>query len=97
MGLLDSAKSYLGLGSSRPSTTSSGTTTHTGGSSSGGWHRYDPAAATGQPREVHPASAATDKDGQREYSPDPYGQPGAEQHTVRNFGRPYTAEAGGAR
>ncbi|WP_030237350.1 hypothetical protein [Streptomyces sp. NRRL S-350] len=97
MGLLNSAKSYLGFGSSRSSTSSSGTTTHTGGSSSGGWHSYDPAAALRQPREVHPAPAATDHFGRRVYSPDPYSQPGSEQHTVRNFGRPYTTEDGGAR
>ncbi|MFJ5926553.1 hypothetical protein ACIQF6_28520 [Kitasatospora sp. NPDC092948] len=89
MGLLDSAKAYLGLGSSGSSTSTSGTITRTGGSSSGGWHCYGLAAVLRQQRKVHPTPAATDRFGRRVCSPDPYGQPGSDRHTVRNFGGPY--------
>lgn len=40
-------------------------------------------------REQHPAPAATDRHGERVCSPDPYQQPDASAHTVRNFGQPY--------
>ncbi|MFB8290637.1 hypothetical protein [Kitasatospora purpeofusca] len=61
-------------------------------------HQPPPAESRG----VHPAAAPVILDprsadfGQRAYTPDPCGQPGAEQHTVRNFGGPYTVEGGGA-
>lgn len=88
-------KSLLGLGSGSGSA-SSGTSTRTSGMSTTGWHSYDPAEAQRHHREaqVSTVPASTDRPGRRVVSADPYSRPDTD--TVRNFGRPYREDDGGA-